>query len=188
MSVTSSTVLRYKTILVLHDGSTTADIALKHAIYLSNLSGAESIILNVLEHVDNIDSSALLVTSRDGKETSNNYQVTLEGQVKNMVEEKIRVCKQAGLKGQVSYKIQTGKPAEEIIKISEEMNVDLLVMVSSKNPSLVKKIVGSTVRRVIDNIKNPVLIVGSEGSKDDVEDKEYDSTRQHESNELMSPN
>jgi nucleotide-binding universal stress UspA family protein len=182
MSVTSSTVLRYKTILVPHDGSTTADIALKHAIYLSNLSGAEIIILNVLEHVDNVDSSALLVTSRDGKETSNNYQVTLEGQVKNMVEEKIRVCKQAGLKGQVSYKIQTGKPAEEIIKISEEMNVDLLVMVSSKNPSLVKKIVGSTVRRVIDNIKNPVLIIGSEGSKDDVEDK-YDSTRQREARE-----
>ena len=34
-----------------------------------------------------------------------------------MVEEKIRLCKQAGLKGQVSYKIQTGKPVEEIIKV-----------------------------------------------------------------------
>jgi hypothetical protein len=60
MSVSSSTPLRYKTILVPHDGSTTADIALKHAIYLSNLSGAEIIILNVLEHVDNVDSSAVL--------------------------------------------------------------------------------------------------------------------------------
>jgi hypothetical protein len=38
------------------------------------------------------------------------------------------------------------------------------VMVSRKNPSLVRKIVGSTVRRVIDNIKNPVLIIGYEGS------------------------
>jgi hypothetical protein len=27
-----------------------------------------------------------------------------------MIEEKIRLCKEAGLKGQVSYKIQTGKP------------------------------------------------------------------------------
>jgi hypothetical protein len=50
-SIISSTPLRYKTILVLHDGSTMADIALKHAIYLSNVSGAEIIILNVLEHV-----------------------------------------------------------------------------------------------------------------------------------------
>jgi hypothetical protein len=43
--------------------------------------------------------------------------------------------------------------------VSEEMNVDLLVMASSKNSSLIKKIVGSTVRRVIDNVKNSVLIV-----------------------------
>jgi hypothetical protein len=50
------------------------------------------------------------------------------------------------------------------------MNVDLLVMASSKSSSLVSKILGSTVRRVIDNIKNPVLIVGSEGSKDGSKD------------------
>ena len=56
------------------------------------------------------------------KETRSDYEITLEGEVKYMVEEKIRLCKQAGLKGQVSYKIQTGKPVEEIIKVSEEMN------------------------------------------------------------------
>jgi hypothetical protein len=87
----------------------------------------------------------------------------------------------------VSYKIQTGKPVEEIIKVSEEMNIDLLVMASSKSSSFVSKILGSTVIRVIDNIKNPVLIVGSEGSKD-VEEEEYDSTQQHEANDAMSPN
>lgn len=76
-----------------------------------------------------------------------------------MVEEKIRLCKQAGLKGQVSYKIQTGKPVEEIIKVSEEMNVDLIVMASSRSSSLVRRILGSTVRKVIDSVKNPVLIV-----------------------------
>ena len=54
---------------------------------------------------------------------------------------------------------QTGKLAKEIIKVSEEMNVDLLVMASSKSSSLVSRIVGSTARRVIDNIKNSVLIV-----------------------------
>ncbi|HYA84824.1 MAG TPA: universal stress protein [Candidatus Bathyarchaeia archaeon] len=43
----------------------------------------------------------------------------------------MKLCKQAGLKGQVSYKIQTGKPVEEIIKLSEEMNIDLLVTAST---------------------------------------------------------
>jgi nucleotide-binding universal stress UspA family protein len=179
-SDTSFTPLQYKTILVPHDGSTAADIALKHAIYLSNISGAEIIILNVLENLDSVDSSAVLATSGKDIEAKSDYEITLEGKVKNMIEEKIKLCKQAGLKGQVSYKIQTGKPVEEVIKVSEEMNVDLLVMTSSKSSSLVSKILGSTVRRVIDNIKNPVLIVGSEGSKDNVEDKVYDSTQQHE--------
>ena len=97
MSVTSFTPLQYKTILVPHDGSTTADIALKHAIYLSNVSGAEIIILNVLENLDSVDSSAVLATSGKGneakKETRSDYEITLEGEVKNMVEEKIRLCK-----------------------------------------------------------------------------------------------
>lgn len=34
--ITSSPPIQYKTILVPHDGSTIADNALKHAIYLSN--------------------------------------------------------------------------------------------------------------------------------------------------------
>jgi nucleotide-binding universal stress UspA family protein len=81
MLIRSSTSILYKTILVPHDGSTMADIALKHAIYLSNLSGAEIIILNVLEHVDSVDSSAVLITSGQGNETRNNYEVTLEGEL-----------------------------------------------------------------------------------------------------------
>jgi nucleotide-binding universal stress UspA family protein len=105
----------------------------------------------------------VLATSREGneviKERTSDYEITLEGEVKNMVEEKIRLCKQAGLKSQVSYKIQTGKPVEEIIKVSEEMNIDLVVMASSRSSSLVRRILGSTVRRVIDSVKNPVLIV-----------------------------
>jgi len=79
MSVTPFTPLQYKTILVPHDGSTTADIALKHAIYLSNVSGAEIIILNVLENLDNVDSSAVLATSRKDIEAKSDYEITLEG-------------------------------------------------------------------------------------------------------------
>ena len=51
-----------------HDGSTMGDNALKHAIYLPNISKAEIIILNVVEHLDSVDSSAMLATSREGNE------------------------------------------------------------------------------------------------------------------------
>jgi hypothetical protein len=58
------------------------------------------------------------------------------------------------------------------------MNIDLLVMASNKSSSLVSRIVGSTVRRVIDDVENPVLIVGSKRSKNN--EKEYDSANQYE--------
>jgi len=105
MSVTPFTRLHDgSTILGPHDGSTRADIALKHAIYLSNISGAEITILNEVEDIDSVDSSAVLVTSRERNETRNNYEIKLEGEVKSMVEEKIRLCKQVGLK--VKYHIK----------------------------------------------------------------------------------
>jgi CO dehydrogenase/acetyl-CoA synthase epsilon subunit len=58
-------------------------------------------------------------------------------------------------------------------------------MASSKNSSLVSRIVGSTVRRVVDNVKNPVLIVGPKRSNKN--EKEYDSTKQYETSEAISP-
>ncbi len=52
----------------------------------------------------------------------------------------------------VSYEIRAGKPAEEIIKASEENRYDLIVMGSSKIVSPVR-ILGSTSRRVLDNTR-----------------------------------
>ena len=41
---------KYQKTLVSHDGSEMSDKALSHAAYLSKISGAEIVILNVIEH------------------------------------------------------------------------------------------------------------------------------------------
>jgi hypothetical protein len=41
--------IRYERILVPHDGSEMSDKALKHAVYLSKISGTEIVFLHVLE-------------------------------------------------------------------------------------------------------------------------------------------
>jgi hypothetical protein len=41
--------IRYERILVPHDGSEMSDKALKHAVYLSKITGTEIVILHVLE-------------------------------------------------------------------------------------------------------------------------------------------
>ncbi|HET7391796.1 MAG TPA: universal stress protein [Nitrososphaeraceae archaeon] len=160
---------KYKTILVPHDGSKMSDKALNHAIYLSNMSGAEIAILHVLEDI-HLDSTAVLATSKEGtegagevkdieKSKKQGYEIRVEGEVKEMIEEKMRFCKQAGVKSQVSYKIQTGKAVDEIIKMCEDVNVDLIVIASSRKPSLTTRLLGSTSRKVIDSIEKPVLII-----------------------------
>jgi nucleotide-binding universal stress UspA family protein len=155
--------VRYYGILVPHDGSEKSDIALRHAIYLSKLSGAEIIILNVIEHPKETDSSALIATSYpqqdDSGKPNDKLKVTMYGGIKQMIEEKIQLCKQAGVKSQISYKIQTGKPpVDEIINVAQIMNVDLIVMVSNKITSSIK-VHGSITRKVIDGANKPVLVI-----------------------------
>jgi nucleotide-binding universal stress UspA family protein len=164
----SDSYVGYNRILVPHDGSDTSDKALNHAIYLSKMCGAEIVILHVVEHMQNMNSSAVTATSKEegdlkkDSEKSNRgeeFDITIEGEVKHMIEEKMRFCKQAGVKDQLSYKIQTGKPVEEIVRSAEDMNVDLIVMASSRSSSLAKRILGSTSRKVLDSVKKPALIV-----------------------------
>ena len=159
---------KYNRILVAHDGSENSDKALSHAVYLSNMSGAEIVILHILEHIHKMDSSALLATSKGGakgkedieKSNKQDYEVRVEGEVKQMIEDKMKFCKQAGVKSQVSYKIQTGNPADEIVTVAEDMNIDLVVMASSRtSPSLARRLLGSTSRKVIDSVEKPLLVI-----------------------------
>lgn len=158
----SDAIPKYKMILVPHDGSEISDKALNHAIYLSKVSDAEIIILNVLDHIGSKDSSAVLATMKRGEgerdKANRDLEITMEGGVKQMIEEKMKLCKEAGVKSKVSYKIQTGKPLDEIVKLSEEMNIDLVVMASSRIISSIR-VLGSTTRKVISTIKKPVLVI-----------------------------
>jgi nucleotide-binding universal stress UspA family protein len=160
--------VKYSRILVPHDGSDASDTALSHAIYLSKMSDAEIIILHVVEKMHDMNSSAVTAMSKEQSsqakhdEVSNaneEFDIRVEGEVKHMIEEKIGLCKNAGVKSQVSYKVQTGKPVEEIVKSAEHMNVDLIVMASRRSSSIAKRILGSTSIKVLDGVKKPALII-----------------------------
>jgi nucleotide-binding universal stress UspA family protein len=124
-----------------------------HAAYLSKTSGDEIVVLNVIEH-EIIPPSTLLAfikpeTSLD--KAKQGLLNTLEGGIKQMLGERIRQCKNAGI-NKISYEIRVGKPVDEIVHFSEEMNFDIIVMASSRISSSVR-VVGSTVRKVIDSIR-----------------------------------
>ena len=97
--------IKYQKILVPHDGSEMSDKALSHATYLSKISGAEIVILNVIEH-DVVPPSALLGFVKSDtsiEQAKEDLRDTLEGGVKQMLDERIRQCKDAGI-NKISYK------------------------------------------------------------------------------------
>jgi nucleotide-binding universal stress UspA family protein len=156
---------QYKKILVPDDGSELSDKALGHAVYQSNSTGAEIVILNIVKNIDKIEPTTIEATTVGGTTDEINkdeIQITLEGQAEQMVEQRIRQCKQAGAKNRISYRMQTGKNiADDILGLSEQMNIDLIIMASSKVTSPILGLASAT-RRVIDGTNRPVLVIHEE--------------------------
>jgi nucleotide-binding universal stress UspA family protein len=182
--LTPSSIPQYKRILVPDDSSELSDRALSHAIYLSNVTGAEIVILNIVKDIGKIQPTTISATTtttrtkeeretgkgeeakvaakRTAADDKKDIQITIEGYAEQIMEKRIRLCKEAGAKNQISYKMQTGKNlVEEILNLSENMNIDLIVMASSKVTSPIMGLTSIT-RKVIDGSKNPVLVINEE--------------------------
>jgi len=177
--LTLASIPQYKRILVPHDESGMSDKALSHAIYLSNTTGAEIVILNVIENIDQIPHTSISATTKEEEEKERveevpqnksydtNLVISLEGEVKQRMEEKLRLCKEAGSTSQLSYRVQTGKAVDEILRVSEEMNIDLIVMASTKITSTIMGIIQqSTAKKVIDSANRPVLVIYEQQRRD----------------------
>jgi nucleotide-binding universal stress UspA family protein len=172
----SSFIPYYRKILVPDDFSERSDKALSHAIYISNSTGADLVILNIITDTEIKPTMISAKTGiEEGKEEvieigtvenktdkSNDIHVSLEGQAEQMVKERVRLCKKAGAKNQIFYKMQTGKDVvNEILSISEEMDIDLIVMSSKKITATIRSL-SSTTKKVIDSVKRPVLVIYEE--------------------------
>ena len=151
--------LSYRRILVPYDGPGMSDTALRHASYLANITGAEIVILHVIE-AEYISPSALIGFIRPNEgliDAKERLQANFESKVNEMIEEKANELKAAGF-SKVSYKIKGGKPSDEIVNESELGMYDLLVMTSSRIASRIKWL-GSNARRVVDSTRTPVLLI-----------------------------
>jgi nucleotide-binding universal stress UspA family protein len=78
--------------------------------------------------------------------------------IRQMLEERTYLCKKAGVK-EVSYIIRLGRPADEIVRLVGERYYDLIVMASSRISSTIRIILGSNVKRVLDSVPKPILII-----------------------------
>ena len=130
--------IRYERILVPHDGSEMSDRALRHAVYLSKMSGTEIVILHVIERTGNFLG-----------------RINEEG-VRQMLEKRTNLCRKAGVK-EVSYIIRSGRPADEIVRLVGERYYDLIVMASSRISSTIRIILDSNAKRMLDSVAKPIF-------------------------------
>jgi nucleotide-binding universal stress UspA family protein len=76
--------------------------------------------------------------------------LTMEEGIRQMLENRIKLCKKAGVK-EVSYIIRTGKPADEIVRLVGERYYDLIVMASSRISLTIRITLGSNAKRILDS-------------------------------------
>jgi nucleotide-binding universal stress UspA family protein len=148
----------YTKILVPHDGKEASDKALGHAIYLSNLSGAQIVILCIIQDVEKFEGTSVDISQNKSTHSQNSFELDIKGELVNIMEAKIKQCTEAGSKNKISYGIRTGHVVHEIVRACQETDYDLIIMATTHLDSWLHSIFSET-RKIISNIRTPVLII-----------------------------
>jgi len=146
----------HKRILLPTDGSENAIRAGEYAISLADLSGADIIVLNVIDtyYLDSIPQP-------DVRES---VDEELRADVKRAIErfeEEIEENKCNGKCQNINFKIliKEGKPADVILKTIEEENIDQVIIGKSGKHGLERFLLGRTTDKVVKQAKVPVNVI-----------------------------
>jgi nucleotide-binding universal stress UspA family protein len=157
-SLSKSNIPKYAKILVPDDGKEISDKAINHAISISNFSGAEIVILRIIENIENLEDTSVSVTKDKEPDAKRGFKHNIEGELAKAMEEKIKRCVEAGAKNKISYEIKVGNAADQVVKACEDTRYDLVVMTTSHLDSWLSSLF-SDARKIISKINTPVLLV-----------------------------
>ena len=145
-----------KKILLPTDGSEYAEKAGEYAISLADISGADIIVLNVIDTYylnalpqQDLRESLNKELRADGKRAVEKFKANLEesqcqGYCKNI---------------QFKVLIKEGKPADVIINTIDEEGVDQVIIGKSGKHGIEKFLLGQTTERVVRESKVPVNVI-----------------------------
>jgi len=157
-TISKSNIPKYSKILVPDDGKEISDKAINHAISISNSSGAEIVILRIIENIEKMGDTSVSVSKNKEPDTESGFKHNMEGELVNAMEEKIKRCAEAGAKNKISYEIKIGNAADQVVKACEDTHYDLAVMTTSHLDSWLSSLF-SDARKIISKINTPVLLV-----------------------------
>lgn len=138
-----------KKILIATDGSEFTKKAVKKAIYLAKMLGAEMIGLYV------VDISPIVPMSLD--ESAFPMVDFLRNEGDDVLKQLKTQAESAGIRARVMKK--EGIPADEIVETAKKEDVDLIVVGTLGRSALQKLLLGSVAEKVIRHAPCPVLVV-----------------------------
>ena len=145
-----------KKILLPTDGSKNAERAGEYAISLADISGADIIVLNVIDtyYLDSIPQPD--VRESVDEELRSSVKQSIE-----RFEDKIEENKCNGKCKNVNFKIliKEGKPADVILKTIDNEGIDQVVIGKSGKHGLERLLLGRTTDKVIKEAKVPVNVI-----------------------------
>jgi len=150
----------FSKILIADDGKEESNRLLNYAVSLSKYSGADLLILRILEDMKKMGNVSVQGSNEDNK-GDKDMKREIKGEIIDEMEKKINRCREAGCDNKISYKFRVGHAKDEIINEVKEGNYDLIVLRSSRSShkdSWMRSFF-SDARKIISNINIPVLIV-----------------------------
>ncbi|MBI5455179.1 MAG: universal stress protein [Deltaproteobacteria bacterium] len=144
--------MEYKHIICPIDGSEVSDVGLKHAAYLSKVSGAQLTILHVVEKWYR---AAHLVTNSE--EWSTIHEDWLN-KGRELLESTANKLRDEGLHN-IETVLREGDASHEIVALSVEHRADLIVMATHRYSPMGKLFMGSVIDRVTKKSPCPILWV-----------------------------
>jgi nucleotide-binding universal stress UspA family protein len=134
------------------DFSEPAAQGLKAAIEMASKFNAKLMLIHVVDTVPSI-SGTHLMSGANAVQMLEQMQANARKHVENLI--------QSEVPDQIpcEYRVVSGKPADEIIRLSEELNADLIVIATHGYSGMERFIFGSVAERVMRKAQCPVLSV-----------------------------
>jgi len=129
-------------------------LALEKAVQIAHQFNSKITMLNVHDEFMNKQEREMLRVSFDTlkdkyAQAAIASREQMRGSIRNLHAEDV----------QVDYKLREGKPAKKIVKVAENLGVDLIVMVTDGRDSIKDFVTGTITEHVINHASCPVLVI-----------------------------
>ena len=144
----------FKNILCPVDMHPRSKMALRKAINIAHQFNSKIVLLSIHEE---FISKKQMIMSRVSVSLLGDEFKKIATEAKNDMKNLVKELEADDIK--CEYILRDGIPADIIVKLSNEMDIDLIVMGTNGRDSLSDYIVGSTTQKVVEKSKCPVLVM-----------------------------